>query len=320
MKLLKRTIYAVTASAILFFTGCYNTENAGGVNPGVTANEVEISIDIPGAGVTRAMGSDTNVDTLTIKAYTFDETTYLTVYAGEGTLTRVLDSTGPDIYKWKGNISVSAVGNIMFCARAFDSESKMLYCGQASTTVVDGYNTVTIIGMKTDYDLQEVGPAGGLIFYIETDTDQIIARGWKYLEVAPADITVPTTTFQWKTTETTTGGTSTDFGTGYDNTYTYMTGPEHPAAEACRNYGVNGFNSGWFLPSDSELVKIWDNLVNDGSDSNSFRGGFTVGTYLSSSEYSAEQKAFGEIFSPKGNPAYPGKLDLCNVRAVRAFQ
>ena len=316
MKLLKRSIFTVTAVAILFFTGCYNMENTGGVNPGVTANEVEVSIDIPGAGVTKAIGSDTNVDTLTIKAYTYDEWTYLTVYAGEGTLTRVLVSTDPDVYKWKGNISVNAVGNIIFCARAFDSESKMLYCGQALTTVVDGYNTVTIIGMKAGYDLQDVGPAGGLIFYIETDAGQITARGWKYLEAAPIDQSIYG---HWSSEAYTLvpSGTGTGIGTGKQNTLNIIAQSADSAANLCS--GTLFGYSDWFLPSRDELDAIWDNLVNDGSGANSGVGGFLAEDgYWSSSEYDNSSAYKQE--SNNGVQSYTGKFQSKpGVRAVRSF-
>ncbi len=160
------------------------------------------------------------------------------------------------------------------------------------------------------YTLGQTGPAGGLIFYINpyAATDD-----WKYLETWTAD---EAGTSQWKTSNTSTAGTSTDIGTGYANTYTYMTGTEHPAAEVVRN-ATHGGSSDWFLPSMDELNAIWDNLVDNGSGVNNGVGGFGSGYYWSSSNYDNYSALWQYFFS--GSQNNDGKYNNLCVRPVRAF-
>ncbi|MBT7081671.1 MAG: DUF1566 domain-containing protein, partial [Chloroflexi bacterium] len=168
---------------------------------------------------------------------------------------------------------------------------------------------VTAVFPTTEYAIGDTGPAGGLIFYIDTAD----AYTWAYLEVWTSD---ESGTYQWKTSQTSTAGTLTTIGAGYANTYTHMTGTEHPAANVVRNATHGGFND-WFLPSKDELDAIWDNLVDDGNGSNSGVGGFAGGYYWSSSE-SFSNYAWIQYFND-GHQFDYDKGYSGRVRAVRAF-
>ena len=99
------------------------------------------------------------------------------------------------------------------------------------------------------YEIGAAGPAGGVVFYDKGEyTD-----GWRYLEAWTAD---EAGTYQWKTSDTDTPGTSTDLGSGHENTYNAMSGTEHPAAEVVRNATHGGY-SDWFLPSKEELNEMY---------------------------------------------------------------
>ncbi|MDZ7795196.1 MAG: DUF1566 domain-containing protein [Spirochaetia bacterium] len=77
----------------------------------------------------------------------------------------------------------------------------------------------------------------------------------------------------------------------------------------------------WFLPSKDELYAIWDNIVDDGSGSNSGVGGFANEGYWSSSELDSDY-AWGQVFSSALGGGYQDggyKSNDGRVRAVRAF-
>jgi len=172
-----------------------------------------------------------------------------------------------------------------------------------------GNNNVTLYARWSyvdtgPYALRDAGSAGGLIFYINPNADQ---DGWKYLEAWTED---ESGTYQWKTTDTSTPGTSTAIGTGYANTYNAMTGAEHPAAEVARN-ATHGGKNDWFLPSKDELNEMYVNLHTEGV------GGFADVDYWSSSE-SNSNDAWSQGFY-NGYQNYGFKYPNSRVRAVRAF-
>jgi len=117
--------------------------------------------------------------------------------------------------------------------------------------------------------------------------------------------------YQWKTSLTSTAGTSTAIGTGYANTYTYMTGTEHPAAEVCRNATHGGYDD-WFLPSLDELNQMYINLYTQGV------GGFSDYGYWSSSE-SSSSSAWYQYFDYGSQHDISKDSLYVRVRAVRAF-
>ncbi len=149
-----------------------------------------------------------------------------------------------------------------------------------------------------------VGPAGGIVFYDKGE----YSDGWRYLEVWTAD---EDGTYQWKTANTETPGTSTDLGSGHENTYSAMTGAEHPAAEVVRNATHGGYDD-WFLPSRDELNEMYENLHDDGL------GGFASELYWSSSEDSADL-AWEQHFGTGGQGSYLKNDNEPKVRAARAF-
>jgi hypothetical protein len=175
-------------------------------------------------------------------------------------------------------------------------------------------------GGATTYAIGDTGPAGGLIFYI----DVADAYDWTYLEVAPQSTEWRLKV--WGGYETAvTGADGTAIGTGAQNTIDIVTqfGPAEPyesrtdyAARLCSDLASGGYDD-WFLPSKDELNAIWDNLVDDGTGSNSGVGGFADDYYWSSSEddsYLAWCQNFYDGFQTNLS-----KNSCLLVRAVRAF-
>lgn len=184
----------------------------------------------------------------------------------------------------------------------------------ATTAQYQAYYTFTITGNTTLYAiytsgtdvLRKVGPAGGWIFYDAGST-----QSWgRYLEAWNAN---ESGGYMWKTENTTSPGTSTLIGTGYNNTYVCMSGANHPAANVARNATHGGYND-WFLPSKDELNQMWNNL-NDHDVAGPF------GYYLwSSSEWdTAGGYAWDQLFDSDYQQEPNLKHNTYNVRAVRAF-
>ena len=167
-----------------------------------------------------------------------------------------------------------------------------------------------IIVPSGTYDLRDIGPAGGYIFYDKGS----YSNGWRYLEAAP--VSTEWKSKQWGSYGTFIGGTEKGVGTGQSNTTTIVTwlnshSETGKAAQLCDALVYGGY-SDWFLPSKDELNLIYENLYLFGV------GGFaTYIAYWSSSEYNAHT-AWSQFFA-YGYQTNPIKDGALLVRAVRAF-
>ncbi len=133
-----------------------------------------------------------------------------------------------------------------------------------AASTVDSSKSDTITLTVATYNIGDIGPGGGVIFWINTDT----SMDWKYLEAGPTTSMPPTAGRTWGTAIVT-GATSEEIGDGAANTAAIVAAyaAENPpitdsAAHYCDGYANNGF-SDWFLPSFNELTKLKD--VVDGS-------------------------------------------------------
>lgn len=181
------------------------------------------------------------------------------------------------------------------------------------------------LAFAATYAVGETGPGGGIIFYVaETPfrCGPALQSACTYLEGAPAgwngEVPWPTawdSSRQWKTSNTTTPGTSTVLGSGYANTYTVLVGESYPAAAAVREYEttVGGVSySDWFLPSRDELLLLHRNRRAAGL------GGFAPAPYWSSSTPSVP-RPYSKMSNWPG-PFLPNSNTVSlRVRPVRAF-
>jgi hypothetical protein len=151
------------------------------------------------------------------------------------------------------------------------------------------------------WTIGESGPAGGKVFYDKGS----YSSGWRYLEAWATD---ESSTYQWKTSNTTTGGTSAALGTGAANTAA-MFGTVHPAADQARTATHGGY-SDWFLPSKEELNQMYIQR--------SVIGGFASDSYWSSSERDGYLGAWSQYFD-NGDQDDSFKDNHLRVRFVRAF-
>jgi len=109
------------------------------------------------------------------------------------------------------------------------------------------------------YKVGQVGPAGGLIFYVKANN----SGGWRYMEAAPEDVygKFPLAREGINTSDL----LERTIGQGLRNTKEYMKQAESKgggfgwAAQVCDEYEVNGYDD-WFLPSLDELNQVYGNL------------------------------------------------------------
>jgi len=165
-----------------------------------------------------------------------------------------------------------------------------------------------------EYTLGDIGPAGGLIFYVNPN---YATDGWRYLEAAPCDLS---TCAKWGCFRTAIPGAhASEVGAGKQNTLDIEAGCTTPgtAADLCANFSLNGFRD-WFLPSLDELTLMYLNLKITGACD--FRIGDMADNicYWSSTQRTADMASLLD-FADNGRHHYDDKDFPRRVRAVRAF-
>lgn len=237
---------------------------------------------------------------------------------GSGTYTNIVSGVGTGAVTYtSGTIETATVDERTGVITLVGAGTTVITANKAATethTTVTNTYTLTVLGIGSVY-------GGGKIGYILQSGD------YGYNSSVPHGLIVATsdqsTSSAWITGGSTQaswvngigdGGTSMDLGTGQANTSAMMaqTGYTGGAATICDNYTNietgTGIYSDWYLPSYTELLKLYINRL--------VISGFAAVYYWSSSEggaYNANGINFG---------AYPGNIDkgtLCYVRPVRSF-
>ncbi|MDR3325296.1 MAG: DUF1566 domain-containing protein [Spirochaetaceae bacterium] len=166
---------------------------------------------------------------------------------------------------------------------------------------------------RTAYAVGDRGPAGGIIFYAKAN----YSGGWRYLEAAPADVSVPLSWgFSFSGTVTPDApDTGVALGDGKWNTELLFNADTRSAAvyaaKACKLARFNGFRD-WHLPSRDELQLLYQTLAKRGM------GGFKKDAYWSSSQ-SERGAAWFQTF--QDGKTYPDGFigHAFHVRPIRAF-
>ncbi|HSL70112.1 MAG TPA: beta-L-arabinofuranosidase domain-containing protein [Longimicrobiales bacterium] len=165
-----------------------------------------------------------------------------------------------------------------------------------------------------EYQPGDVGPAGGLIFYVNPN---FATDGWRYLEAAPFDQSAGA---KWgcfrRAIE---GARGTAVGTGKQNTADILAACNEPgiAAALCANLTLNGFHD-WFLTSRDELALVYQNLMMTGVSDFGTRGIADNFVYWTSSQQTADMANHID-FADLGRLHYDDKDFPRRVRAIRAF-
>jgi len=175
-----------------------------------------------------------------------------------------------------------------------------------------GAAEMTVWLPTSGFDVGDVGPAGGFIFFENPDYRR---DGWRYLEAAPFDQSAgaPWGCFRLAIP----GARGTAVGSGRQNTADILASCADPSAAAalCANLSVNGVR-GWFLPSRDELAVMYRSLraaglgrfVDDGAPDNR--------SYWASTQATADM-AHHIDFADAGRQHYDDKDFPRRVRAIR---
>ncbi len=183
---------------------------------------------------------------------------------------------------------------------------------KGQSTELTANNNVSV----PNYSIGSVGPAGGYIFYDKGNT----SNGWRYLEVAPNDISVGA---QWGCNTQQISGISNMIGSGLTNTNLILSNCSVSgiAAKVCEQAIINGY-SDWYLPSKAEFDLIYQNIhlqghgnfVNNTGPNNSV---IMYNRYWTSSQVSIPN-GWAQDFSPYYQQVV-SKLELNRVRPIRQF-
>lgn len=171
--------------------------------------------------------------------------------------------------------------------------------------------------MVVAFNVGDIGPAGGIIFYDDEEDDIDNIEGILYLEVAPQETEWESVLWGEYGTDIS-GADGYGIGKGKQNTIDildYVGIGSTYAAQLCDGLSYNGY-SDWFLPSISELALVYDNLFLQGLGEFS-----SYHMYWSSTEEDNEL-AWRKYFAPCGGQNLGLKNDtshIYKVRAIRAF-
>jgi hypothetical protein len=167
----------------------------------------------------------------------------------------------------------------------------------------------SVLSFKTSASTLVAGQSyqGGIIAYIFQSGDSGFISGETHgLITTTSD---QSTGAQWSCSGTSIS-TSTTFGTGQNNTTSIVNGCSTAsiAARICNDL-VSGGYSDWYLPSYSELQKLYSNRT--------VIGGFSSTYYWSSSQYTSTQVY--SIYFYNGYAYGTSKTSTAYVRAIRKF-
>ena len=159
----------------------------------------------------------------------------------------------------------------------------------------------------SDYNLRDVGPAGGWIFYDKGS----YSNGWRYLEAAPQNMDIAN--IEWSSGSYNVS-TLPDIDAGKQNTVNIVAelnshGETEKAAQMCDDLVFNGY-SDWFMPSSLEIAQMDEILHNNNIGGFSMHGWSSTETNLTSANYRVyvTNQTFSTI-----------KSTTKSVRAVRRF-
>ncbi len=164
--------------------------------------------------------------------------------------------------------TIKTTGSGIFTSELTGLQKSTKYYVRSYVTNLSGTAYGNEVSFTTGtYNLRDVGPAGGLIFY---ENQNWVTDGWRYLEVAP--VSTEMTNIKWTSMFTLSIGITTFVGVGYGESNTTLAvnwlilndlSCANDAAYLCYNLTVvsNSITyDDWFLPSTEELWYIAWNL------------------------------------------------------------
>ena len=177
-----------------------------------------------------------------------------------------------------------------------------------------GVGQMAVWMSSREYQVGDIGPAGGLIFHVNPKYQ---SDGWRYLEAAPFDQSAGA---KWGCFRTAiSGARGTAIGAGRQNTLDMLAScnDAESAAALCAKASINGF-ADWFLPSRDELALMYTRLAaTNVADFGQHRVADND-SYWSSTQETTDM-AHHIDFADSGRQHYDDKDYPRRVRAVRAF-
>jgi hypothetical protein len=168
---------------------------------------------------------------------------------------------------------------------------------------------------KQDYEIGDIGPAGGIIFYVNKN---YAADGWRFLEASPRDQSAGTKWGSFRTPMP--GAYGTAVGTGKQNTADILAAckTQGIAADLCASYSLNGVRD-WFLPSSDELLLMYTNLKVTKLADFDMDGRSDNVNYWSSSQATTDMARHRDFADNALRGHYDDKDYPRRVRAIRSF-
>lgn len=156
-----------------------------------------------------------------------------------------------------------------------------------------------------DYNIGDVGPGGGLIFF----RTEVSTEGWHFMEATQQDLLA----MNWSNQSITTGVTGLFVGAGLQNSFDIVNNSIgiYTAAGYCLQY--NPSPGDWYLPSRDELLLMYQNLHAIGD------GNFAPTGYWSSSEDENFPQNAWQVNFQSGSAHSDSKTETRNIRAARRF-
>lgn len=174
-----------------------------------------------------------------------------------------------------------------------------------------GYSDEKTFSTHKIYNIGDIGPAGGLIFYKNLSGD----NSWHFLEASQIDLTQQ---LIWSNSDDDCGVTSTLLGNGMNNTnsiFSFYGNNGNYAAKLALVFSSNS-KSDWFLPSREELIEMFNNLYL------SNLGSFSTNAFYwsSSQDFNFPQNAWAvKMLNELGNVSSQNKNLNLKVRPIRKF-
>jgi hypothetical protein len=166
-----------------------------------------------------------------------------------------------------------------------------------------------------DYAIGDIGPAGGIIFYVNKNNAD---DGWRFLEAAPFDQSAgaPWGSFRIPIA----GAYGHAVGAGKQNTLDILASckTHGTAADLCAGFAVHGIRD-WYLPSVDELALLYDNLAATGIVDFGDRGVADNYDYWSSTQATTDMARHRDFADNGDRDHYDDKDYPRRVRAIRSF-
>lgn len=297
MKKVQIVFSGFTLALLLFLTGCFTSV-------GPTPIDVTFESAIQTGGASNTADSTGLTLTFNLDPVTLEASDITVIGATKGALSGA------------GTTKTLAISNITVA----NGETVSVAIADPSGFSISGSPITAVVYKERIYNLRDTGPAGGLIFYINSNYQN---DGWRYLEAAPntwndgmADPLIV-----WQDSILVIGASSKEIGTGIFNTerivnWSNINGYSGCAAQVVDSLSFGGYND-WFLPSIDELGQMRSNLKDQGV------GGFVDENYWSSSEENmlpwSQYHAWIINFDTGGSVFHDSKSTARRVRPVRAF-